>query len=434
MPSISTLLFFCLDFAPLVSSLGFLREDRRSTDEDVFRPRIGLDCWQRCNRRAGSCAWCGRGGACCRKGHPSDPDECIGTSQHNYRTDHHECVPEPSKWERDLHLDPSIFIAVFSRRGAYYRRSYVRRLWSRVARDGNDVVVKFAICDRGFDRVDDMLHAEQASYGDVLFLQCEEGYREGRLTKKVIAAMQAYRADPAFGKAFFMKIDDDSFLAWDRFSTFLKWHATPNAYMGVPINQSIPCRNETSRWYEPRSTFTRELYPVGYAGGSGYVLGRALVDAIFERRIPEKHLLWNEDRAVSVWMDGLSHLGVPVDFISLPGISGFWGWNWQHPTQQWGTWQQYSYLVHHGLRGVTINCLAGVEEGKNPLTGLKRCFSLEDGQEYALTTCAWENTAAARLLASKMEEGTFSSLPNDMRQDLYSHPSGTHSSHKKSLH
>lgn len=49
------------------------------------------DCLQPCNGRAGYCQWCGKGMACCLKGSTSNPAECFGASDFS-RSDVHVCV------------------------------------------------------------------------------------------------------------------------------------------------------------------------------------------------------------------------------------------------------------------------------------------------------------------------------------------------------
>jgi len=56
---------------------------------EVMWQHAGEDCLPHCGK-AGYCAWCGDGGACCRNGYASDPAECQG-AQHAI-AGHHECV------------------------------------------------------------------------------------------------------------------------------------------------------------------------------------------------------------------------------------------------------------------------------------------------------------------------------------------------------
>lgn len=51
-------------------------------------PNAGQDCWYKCGRKGGYCAWCGTG-ACCRKDWKTDPSECQGVGTSGSR---HECV------------------------------------------------------------------------------------------------------------------------------------------------------------------------------------------------------------------------------------------------------------------------------------------------------------------------------------------------------
>jgi len=374
---------------------------------------IGQDCWDPCEGRSGFCSWCGHGNACCRRQFPSDPEECYGVPNANFIADTHQCVAAPRLEDRMARHDPSVFVSVFSRRGDGKRRGEIRHLWKRVEKSANNATVRFSICD-GADNLDLLLRMEQKRYGDLLFLECEEGYAEGKLTKKVLASMYAYMNQPAFHKEIFMKVDDDTFLAWNRFSKFLKWRHTPKMYMGVPINQSVPCRNSSSRWYEPPSNFPRPLFPIGFAGGPGYVLSRDLVDRILVTGIADNNILYNEDRAVSVWVDRLVQGGNDVDYVSLAGISGFWGWDWKHPQQQWPLWKLYPNLVQHGLKGETIKCLSDADDFDDGDFDLRDCFSNEQGQEYTPLTCASENGDGLRLVEKLERAGRFQAMPDDM--------------------
>ena len=54
----------------------------------------GSHCWDECNNVAGTCAFCGSNGACCRSGTSSDPSDACGTDwQTDYVSVHdHKCV------------------------------------------------------------------------------------------------------------------------------------------------------------------------------------------------------------------------------------------------------------------------------------------------------------------------------------------------------
>lgn len=299
---------------------------------------------------------------------------------------------------RNQTAQPSIFIGVFSRRTASVQRSLVRDMWLRAASSSGSVTVKFAICDNSDDLSLNLLH-EDAIHGDILLLNCTEGYGEGALTRKVLAMMRAFMSDAGGPeRQLFMKVDDDTFVSWSGLPDFLETHAHSMAYMGVPIDKAVPCRNESYLWYEPYSTFNGTYFPKAMAGGSGYILGRELVHQIVSTGIAERNLLWNEDRAVGVWVGALQAQGAKVDFVSIPGVDGWWKWDWRRPTKNWATWGDYKALVHHGLRGETIACLAISDWVSDPNRRMDACFETEENRQHAPLKCAeqTEEQLAAR--------------------------------------
>lgn len=284
------------------------------------------------------------------------------------------------------HKDPpSMYVAVMSRRAAFARRTLVRDMWMR-ARGGSDrMTAVFAICN-GTDIHSSAINHESKTHGDVLLLDCAEGYGGGALTIKNLLAMKEFKvAKPR--RKLFMKVDDDSFIAWKRYSRFLRQRAHENAYIGVPISVGIPCRNSSFKWYEPYSTFNGTYFPEAMAGGPGYLLGRSLVQKILDWGIGWSNVLWNEDRATGVWISKLKEMGVPVEFVGISGIDGWWKWDWQHPMKNWETWADYPHMVHHGLHGESISCLAQADDADDPWRAISQCFTAEVGVTHEALTC-----------------------------------------------
>lgn len=290
------------------------------------------------------------------------------------------------------HIDPpSIFIAVFSRRAAATRRALVRHMWQQVAESGPEVVVRFALCDVS-DTLDTDLQKESEEFEDLLMLPCAEGYGHGALTQKVLASMTHFRnMYPNFN--YFMKVDDDTFIAWERFYRFLAQRASSSSYIGVPIDGGIPCRNASFRWYEPYSTFNDTYFPKGMAGGPGYTFGKELVEEILDTGIGHANVLWNEDRAAGVWVDKLTKQGRSVKFVEVPGIDGWWSWDWRHPMKNWATWADYPYILHHGLHGESIACLALADKVGDPWRQVNNCFAVEVGEQHEAFVCARQTEA-----------------------------------------
>jgi len=316
---------------------------------------------------------------------------------------------------------PSIFAFVFSRVAGHERRKLIRDMWWQATKNPTvDVTYKFAVCGgkgntiNSFASVDLYntsqfleFHTQQATnvvgqdaasfveldydtqqtllnelamHKDVLYLDCDEGYGQGALTKKVLAGMQYYWSSKR--SDYFMKIDDDTFISWSRYVPQLLNAGHHNVYMGIPIGEGVPCRREDFKWYEPYSTYTKELFPKGMSGGSGYTIGQNLVDLILNAHVGENNVLYNEDRAVGVWMDTIRQSGANVDYVGLTGIDGFWAWNWKRPTDNWDFWGSYPFVLHHGIEGETIACLAKADQAEDDNSVIKYCFKPEEGKSY----------------------------------------------------
>jgi len=299
----------------------------------------------------------------------------------------------------------SLAVFVFSRVDGIQRRSEIRSMWQGISQSPNVALsYSFVVCDHTaedseslgfFDlsaEVQTQLLDELATHKDVLYLECQEGYGSGALTKKVLASMKYFQAKlPA---DYFMKVDDDTFIAWSRYEPQLLKSGTEHLYMGIPIGEGVPCRQEGFRWYEPYDTFPGELFPKGMSGGSGYTIGKHLIKLVVDLGIGEANVLYNEDRAVGVWMDTLKKSGHRVDYTGVPGIDGFWAWNWRKPSDNWMNWIAYPYTLHHGLEGQTIACLAEADRANDETRELSACFHAEEGKDYQPLKCAALNKDA----------------------------------------
>jgi len=294
--------------------------------------------------------------------------------------------------------EPSIFVVVMSRRDAFQRRALIRDMWMRITGASGNVTARFAICKHpeestGDDKLDASLQEEKEIHGDVLILSCSEGYGHGFLTRKALAAMEVF-SQSWFRHDLFMKIDDDAFVRWSRFSKFLVEHSHGWVYMGIPIGMGVPCRNESFQWYEPYSTFPDAEFPMAMAGGSGYTLGKDLVLEIVKAGIGKSNVLWNEDRAVGVWVDKLVQVGKKIEYVAVPGIDGWWAWDWEHPANNWAKWGEYDAMVHHGLLAETISCLALADRDNDPAQTINHCLKNEAGQTHEAFHC-WEQNSDA---------------------------------------
>lgn len=282
---------------------------------------------------------------------------------------------------------PSIFIMVNSIRSQREQRDVARETWA-LDRSSGRVHVAFGVCSDVNDSLADTLQAEQRAHQDLILLDCEEGTDEGRLTFKVVRAMKHFKSSTT--SKLFMKVDVSTFVAWSRLSEFLARSATAWSYIGVPIEDLTPCRNESVPWYEPLNVFNESKYPTSMAGGSGFVMGRALVEKILDEGIAERNMLYNHDRAVGVWVDRAINLfDAPVEYISIPGIDGEWQWDSRHPTKNWLTWADYPHMVHHGLSSQTVHCLTQVDQDGDPWRELESCFIYEEGVDrpHSIMSC-----------------------------------------------
>lgn len=197
--------------------------------------------------------------------------------------------------------------------------------------------------------------------------------------------MQAYR-NAASGKGadaqcmnreLFMKVDDDTFVSAHHFRQSLSLATarlgTSHLYAGVISSSTVVVRKNTSHWYEPESTWPNTTFPTSMFGGPGYILGKSIVKEMLDQKIPSKYMLWNEDKAVGVWIQALEQRGVRVKWASIPGSNGF---TWNYPTTN-GTWGVYPYSLHHHLSTACISCLAKLEKANAPNVSVHKCFQLD---------------------------------------------------------
>lgn len=274
-----------------------------------------------------------------------------------------------------------MFVAVFTTRDTpIEKRQSIRQLWQEVDGGSGHICARFVVCD-AVDTFQPSLLAEHGANGDILFLSCQEGYAQGLLTRKVIAAARLYRQaannnDPCLNRPLFMKVDDDTFVAGHRFRQGLASAASMYGeliYAGVDLPSQPPQRNPASHWYEPYNTWPHQNYPPAMYGGPGYILGRSMVTRIVDEGIADSNVLWNEDRAVGVWVNALQQRGVFVNWVRVPGSNGFY---WDNPVKT-GPWGNYPYVLHHHLSKSCILCLTNVDRTNVPSAPTDACFQLE---------------------------------------------------------
>lgn len=306
--------------------------------------------------------------------------QALVVHEHNVNSDAGDC--------------PSMFVAVFSRLNAAKRRAVLRKLWvnDASALDGSGPVesiieqankqgwatieANFAVCT-GDSSPSKELQEEANTYNDLLFLNCEEGYGNGALTRKTLAAMQAFR-DGGYQQQLFMKVDDDAFVARRRLCSAVQQGATDQpsleaSYMGVitggnPAVPAQPHRDRTSPFFEPPDVYPNASYPPSMEGGPGYILGRGLLRRILESGTPQRHMLWVEDKAVGVWVHDIEESGSKVNWVNIAGTDGYSRW------KDSGKWGDYPYVLRHHLTEGQVACMTGIALEDNPNRFVNDCF------------------------------------------------------------
>lgn len=274
-------------------------------------------------------------------------------------------------------IRPSVFVAIFSARTDTKRRGLIREMWDDADAGTHQVTAKFVICSKHDTAEDPPLDAalqrETSAYNDVLMLDCQEGYGNGKLTLKTLASMKVY-LESYSDRALFMKTDDDTFINWDAFGKLVASRQGPTSFMGIPHKPHEPIRDPNDRWYEPYETFPGQMYPWSMGGGAGYILGGTLVSRLVsDLQHTTRPLLWNEDKAVAVQVNEIVRNGMHVDVVDIPGVDN--QGNWHHIDKKL-TWQHYkdSIIIHHHLDGEAIACLYKASKEGDPHRRIDACF------------------------------------------------------------
>jgi len=306
-------------------------------------------------------------------------------------------VEDPSSTEKHKHgpnytrTCPSIFVAVVSSLDNAQRRNEIRAMWKTAGTNYESALqYKYALCTRGSDgapegAVTEALRQEQAEHGDVLFMDCEEGYLNGLLTRKVAESMRLYVSQFS-NLDLYMKIDDDTFISTDKLCDFMDYKHKQGvnfhkAYVGVfsegnerVAQKHAVIRDEESPWFEPPEKFAEEEYPTSAKGGPGYILPMATVKYIIKNGIDKDYELNNEDKAVGYWVRIVKQKGGGgLTYVNMQGTDGY------EEHDQWikkkGPWRKYPHVVHHHLDGKVIDCLHKIEFSNDPETLIGPCFT-----------------------------------------------------------
>jgi len=292
-----------------------------------------------------------------------------------------DAAVHPDSWA--VPTCPSMFVAIVSRPDNKDQRDHIREMWRKAGEEWGVVKAKFTLCS--LPELPPAVYAEQQEHQDLIFMDCEEGYKNGVLTRKVEAAMQTY-LDDFSDYDLFMKIDDDTFMSARRVCSLLSWRQSSgkdnlHVYMGVfaegvheaVLGKHFPNRDPSSTWYEPFEKFDGATYPVSAKGGPGYILGRPLVEHIIYRGIAETNELNNEDKAIGVWVDKLlQYESMPIDVVNIPGTDGY-DEHYDSITTT-GSYKKYPHFLHHHLAGSVIDCLYKVDAQHDPDAHIDHCF------------------------------------------------------------
>jgi len=285
-----------------------------------------------------------------------------------------------------------MFVAVLSRKNETKTRSDLREMWQSAGQSwGAQVTAKFAVCrhaDEPNAPSTSELQEEADKFGDILQMNCTDRYERGGLTRKVRNIMKIYIEEYMATHPLFMKIDDDSYVSLGKLCRRMRdgWTALQELegqqlYMGVfweePENwasMTTPVRDNTSNWFEPWSVFWEDFYPYSAKGGPGYILTGDMVKQFFDQGIVDQNMLYNEDKAVGVWVDKLKQKSVNIKYLHVRGTDGYYFhqvfWE-QHTTGNWGS---FPYTMFHKLSGPTINCLHRLDAGGDPESQVDACW------------------------------------------------------------
>eukprot|EP00448_Togula_jolla_P028679 CAMPEP_0170625388 /NCGR_PEP_ID=MMETSP0224-20130122/30730_1 /TAXON_ID=285029 /ORGANISM="Togula jolla, Strain CCCM 725" /LENGTH=391 /DNA_ID=CAMNT_0010951955 /DNA_START=107 /DNA_END=1282 /DNA_ORIENTATION=- len=260
----------------------------------------GSSCWSSCNQVSGPCDFCGRQGACCRKGSLGDHPSCQTVKFWASATEH-ICVAAKHPDEED----PILFVGVYTAptEVARERRIEIRQTYWRdklLKRNGGPIEARFIVgrADEGGD-AQNMLEKELAAHPeDFLQLPVHEGYTN--LTAKTLAFLRWFSLNSR--ARFVLKMDDDTFPHFNAITPVLEATTAKYAHLGL-LFPCAPVLKQT-KWAENPLVWNHSFFPK-YMQGSGYFLSAPLAQELSVRRHDQNRarMLNNEDAAVGLWIE-----------------------------------------------------------------------------------------------------------------------------------
>jgi len=191
-----------------------------------------------------------------------------------------------------------------------------------------------------------------------------------------------------------MKTDDDTFVSARKFNPIVRQavahYGTSHLYMGVSMPVEAPIRDISHKWYEPSYVFPDANYPRSMMGGPGYIVGLSIMRDILSEGIADSNLLWNEDRAMGVWIHYLEMQGMPANLVGIDGTNGF---AYDDPIRS-GTYDSYPYALTHHLTHMAISCMTEIDGRKDPYAFVDDCFYSEPLEYVRFQQLRKVNTSA----------------------------------------
>lgn len=250
-------------------------------------------------------------------------------------------------------------MAVFNGANLVDRRQAVRGLWNssrNAIQSDDDLLRKFVICSDG--HVLEQLRHEAENYKDILFLECTEGYSNGLLTMKTASLMKHFVDNFPKGSLLF-KTDDDTYVDTYKLMSAMAHHSQEEyVYAGLKYPKGgIPITDQKNPFYEPWNVWDQK-YPPSMAGGPGYLLSYRLVQDIVEQELPKRYPLYNEDKAVGVWVQEIEK-NTKVNWVQLSATDGY---NLNlckfMKRRAADSWTSYPFMMQHHLSPDHLKCFS----------------------------------------------------------------------------